>query len=1009
MIVYLPSQGNSLTPVSISKDGEFYGQSLGGPVVPRLTTPVSPNNTFDANLSNISSWFFKPVTDYDYINGSVLYRGLYIGSNDKINEDEIIGNITPIVTNNSNLAIIDNTFQVSVWIEGKYNFPKGITYNSGIVLDNEFDTTGKLNGVTWSNSTNYSEVLHSGDYIKVWLKIVIKKDISLLNYDNFNYVLNISGLTFTIPREQGRLNISRVYSVNLDNKTNEYIVKETIPYDYSQYNIVKVIKKDDITYLFYFNTDNKLHVSAILTNLDINLNKYIDIDLSPLTENISSGNFTYESNLSDCATPGTTGTGTSGTSGVGTSGTSGINDAYIGWKFLLDIFATNKESNDFYLFFNQFALKTDDTYIKEYGHSYYNWIPGVIRIDLNHINTYEFANIESGLNNQRSYTISDLNLVYLLDDSTYYSSVILIDDWFIATGFDVEDCRISNNISKLFYVWEKDILQGNVITQKTVIPMADSNFIRTIKNKAIGQAYLMFNTPSEVNYSNINYNRQLLTLQNNKQYVNLASQTRRKVDFGYSSITYDIPLQMDEYSISYAYGFNSQSVTSNTPATSAILTNTLPISGYDITDNPYIIHLKNQNDHDTALTQATSGYFINRYYIKENIPLFKIHCNGNSAIVLTEVYYNSSTKTWEIITKDYNGDDNINYVVGLGTLSVDFDDTLTINLSRKQVYGCGKKYYVNIHIYSNGQLIFSGNSYTTDTTDSYVLTHNFENIFSGYVTYLEVRNSLSEDGYNYAKSLHQIHSNLYWNNLQTESLNLISSPGYEFYTFKRNIILNNLNWNTKDDVVIPIVLQGNAYNIDTSYNQDIRRSIFDFNKIDVNSPVFAFTYEGFGEALLWQAEPYDFDKDLMVVWVRLNNWRGQLLTMYYGDIRLIKDNSINNVWKDYYGAWTMDSFIKEPYVRYAKQAIYNAGEPIVYCKNPNGEFIIEMDKFYMFGNSQLYRSNVIDIGYNDYGVGRNRQDQVEGYIKEQSQRFIPGNMEIRNIKGINADIEVGGT
>lgn len=1019
MLVYRPSTGNDITQVGLSKDGTWFGESLGGPIVPRLNLPISPKNPVESNLVSTSTWFFKDATDYDFINGSVSYRAMYIGSNDKYNENEIIGAITAIATNNSGNSILDDSVEISMWQEGdQYDLPSSKYHGAGIVLDNEMDTTGKLAGANWTSSIDYSQPLLSGRYIKIWIKIKYKNDINLLEIDGFSYTFSIKDLSITVNRESGRLNISKIYTVPLKDTANNFVLRETLPYQFESSDIIKVIDHLGSMNVFYIDENDKFKVISVQNDIEIEKNKYVEIDISPIAGNISGSQATQlYTEVSECVTSSTTG-----------STTGSPDTIYLDKRFIVDIHASSKERNIFYVFYNEFVSDSNQEYQSNYGHKQYIWKHGVIKIDLENINDFNFTDVGYGLENKKTIEITDENLVYELDTSHYATAVAMLDDLFVISGFDVEDCRVTNSKAKLTYVWEKDIIKSNIKIQKTIIPKTENNELVTIKNKSNKESYLTFDKKDLIDYIDLDYDRSTITLDNGAQYVNMASQTRRHLKHEYSSVSYDVPLEVDDFSCTWAFSIDPASVTTQTtgttsspttsapttssPTTSAPTTSSpsdqSPNSNKLILDNPYIVHLLNQSEYNSAiLDNADQNLFVKSRIWKQGlVSIFNLHCNGDVSNYALSGSYDFSDKTWKFLTKDKEGNTISTDVLAdfFGQeLSVDYDNVITVNVTRNQVHGCAKRYHVHFDVYAFGKLLHSGETYTIETTDTYVISHNYNNELSGSVSYFEVKGYLDNNGAEYAYAMFQVHTNISWCQLEKEVGNVNSNPGFEFYGFKRSLLLNNLSWsNEENTVMFPVVLQGNAYNIGTQFNTEVRRSVFDFNKIDVNRPSFEFTFEGVAVKLEWYCENYDFDKDMMVVWVKLDNWKGQRIIMYYGDVRLIQDmRNDTKVFRDFYGLWLMDRFVKERYLRYTFSKIFNVGEGMLVQTNENGTFMLQLDKQYMFGLANLYKSNSFDIEYDDHNVSRQREEYVTSFVIDQVKEFKPAFMEIRKVDSIN--------
>lgn len=1049
MLNYKPSIGQrngNDTPVSVREDGTLYGASIGGPIIHRLLTPKAPRQPVDTSLTDTSSWFYKQVTDYNFINGQDYYRVIYVGVDPDSSENEIIGTINTSVTNNFVAPtpeiqdLIDNALQIDIWSEGKFNFAAAVNNRGGILLEDEIDSTGIISPrAIWRKSVDINETLIPGEYYKIWVRVSCVEDERLLDYDGYAYNVTVGDLSIPIPKEIGRLNISALYSVNLDDLTDiDYILRETLPTSLDLNEIIKVHQKSEDINVFYFNSCQELNVLTMKINLDVSRNKYINTDLSELTGCIKeSEHFTY-TNFSECISMASSGMPSTGapTSGECTTGTSGssaspiteVIDGLLDCKFIVDIHASDKEDfNVFYILYNEFVTESTERDVARYGHKDYNWNTGVIKIDLRNVNDVLFESVDEG--EVFNMTLFDETATFPMQDRHYWNSSVFIDDLFIMAGFDVEDCRLTNNRSFLTYIWEKDIVLDTPNFQKTQIPESERNSLTTIKNEANTAAYLDFSEIGEIDTNDTFVDRSIdqFADENLTNYVRMGSPHRHAVHHRFSSVTYDIPLRVDTFSATWSFGIDQDCpciIDTNPPTGSPSPTGTpgptgnpgttgttgFPATGGPPTTgnpdlplqfSPYFLHMLFQDDFDAYVADP---YPIvnpfNRNFKDTFISMFKINCNGNTENPAITVQYNFHTNTWKIITENRDAEWVRSFVTQGPRPSLDFDNVFTINTWRKQVYGCGKKYLLDFNLYVNGQSLFDGITYTDSTTDTYVLTHNHDEEFSGYISYLEVRDGLLEEGHKYAVTMFQTLCNIAWAELEEEVQNESGPRGLEFFSFRRNLILNNLNWDNADDFIFPIVLQGNSYNVGELYNTEVRRSIFDFNKIDVNNPSFSFAYEGTSNLLEWEASAYDFNSDIMVVWVKLPNWRGQRITMFYGDIRVIRDETINKLYDGYYGFWTMSKFQTQAQVRFNSNQIYDGGEAIVVASNENGTFTLQLDKQYFFGNSQIYKSNQFDIAYDDRQVHRNREEDVNDFVRDSVDFFRPGTMTLRDIKGI---------
>jgi hypothetical protein len=122
-IAYLPSIGND-AKVNLSRQGNWFGESIGGQIVDKNRTNDLQNrgNYFvdvPANMDSTSSWFYKDATDYNFINGITQYRAIYIGADKKFNENEIVGTVDVSITHDGP-SVADDSVDIDIIYDGKY-------------------------------------------------------------------------------------------------------------------------------------------------------------------------------------------------------------------------------------------------------------------------------------------------------------------------------------------------------------------------------------------------------------------------------------------------------------------------------------------------------------------------------------------------------------------------------------------------------------------------------------------------------------------------------------------------------------------------------------------------------------------------------------------------------------------------------------------------------------------------------------------------------------------------
>lgn len=1012
-IAYLPSEGG-INKVGLTKDNLWFGDSIGGKVVDKIkvkkfSSTVNYFTNVYGNLDSTSRWFFKDVTEYNFLNGITLYRCIYIGSDERYRETEILGNIAASITHNGPDAA-DYSVTVDIATDGKFT---AFTSHSTKVLETEQDPTSVVSTRTdWASSINFSTPLNPGEYIKVWIRMKFAESASLADVTDYDYFISIKDLTIPMRRTNGRMSMSKVFSMSLTEEN--YIMRECLPKDFLVQNIYKVIDNGNIN-VFHIEND-RLKLLIIKPGSNPDNSKYISLDISTFVPGITANN-EFISNITECFTAVISGTAATS----GTPATTGDMIDYpdisydytniVGTKFLVDVFGSNKpDRNDFYLFFNTFLTDTSDEYIQRYGHRNYYWNCGVVHINLNHLNDAFFESVEAGYANVKNINLIE-QYVEIIHDRFFIESVILQDDLFTGTGYIPEDCRITNNKSKLVYLWEGDVVNRKPVLQMFNIPSAFSTVANTIENNAGTEAYLTFDE-SHVNLINYGYFRDVHLINDGVKYVQLGPATQAAFHHGLSPVSYDMDNnELNQFSSTWSFGVSTQSITvvvppvtgsceiTTTPAMSAVETDDV----YFDENNPNHWHLTDQSQFDSfvggTLAVNRSDYDLN--LLDKNIPIFNIHCLGSQDLSAMKASYNFKARKWSLIVNTEIGDP---YEVEVSEVELfaTAENTITLNLFRQLDYGCSKKYIVHMDIWVNGKQLFNGISYTKYTNDTFVITHNYEGTFAGWLSYWDVKKYIETDVSKYATSMFQILSNIAWAELQSEIENVTEVESLKMFNFKRHILMRNLDWGSKESMVIPVVLQGNGYNIDTSYNSEIRRSVFDFSKIDINQKSFAFTMEGSSDLLAWKAGTYDIERDLLVVWVRIDNWSGQRIVMYYADNRMVHDlETLYPYRDDWYALWHMNNNVKIPITRYVDQKVFAGGEQFVRVSNSDGvEYLIRIDKQFVFGYTETYKSNKFDINWDDRTADKSTTDLINDFIRTHVPKFKPSFMEIRDVNSI---------
>jgi hypothetical protein len=278
MLVYRPSRGND--SVTLTYTGEWSGQSVGREVI--IKDKFGPSDYFlwyQSDLTSDSTWFLKPVTNVDFNTGTTYYRALYIGPHEKENLQEFIGSIASSVTECTS-AIPTSDLQVSLWAEGIFTTTSS---KHSALLDNEFDSSGKLSelGATFTQTLNINQTLSVGQWLKVWVKINVPSNISLIDAD-LCFIVTIGSLSIKIKKDISRLSMSRIFHGNI--VAGDIITKELIPTIDEMAKIHKVINVEpNQTHVFYSNVDGDFHDLIVERHNNAYDNKFIDVNATHVT------------------------------------------------------------------------------------------------------------------------------------------------------------------------------------------------------------------------------------------------------------------------------------------------------------------------------------------------------------------------------------------------------------------------------------------------------------------------------------------------------------------------------------------------------------------------------------------------------------------------------------------------------------------------------------------------------------------------------------------------------
>lgn len=1036
MISYRPSQGNDVDRVGVTSEGAFFGKSIGGQVLLSLRTNDKPKATYYrrwySDLSDDSSFFFKSLSDIDFIRGTTVYRAIYIGASERHNDNEILGTITTSVDHDSGNNNIDNTVITSLWLEGIFSETPS---QNTILLDDEFDSTNLLSSVSWSNTITVNDVLAPGMFAKIWIKIEVPENPSIASLSGFNYIYNIGDLSIKVSKDNGRISFSRLFKTKL--KSDRLVLKETLPTGFGNENfdgIFKIIRRNDLLNIFYFSspentpTQPELKLLVIKTGDNLGENKFINVGLSNIfsnSEKLEKEKFLDYIKAFECkdslfieATDEFGDKNQAFITGAirryleNSERTSGIADQVIlDRKFILDIFISDKEDiNYIYVYYAQITSDLSDREILNVRHDQLSWTTKVMTIDLNHLSDGMFDITDFGFDNSRNTIVSYFD-EKILRRYFYPSSIIKQNDLFTLAGYDIEDCYIQNNRAKLLYLWEKDLINKKVQVQEFNLPDNSFSNERSVFNVIQNASEIKFDMLNNVHTSTLSKrNIGNLDITSDLKFIDMSSPQNRTVKHGFSSVSYDLE-NTREKDVMSSWAFK---IDSNSISTLSETTNSKVIS-YD-ENNPQHTNILISEDHDYFKDNNRTISYKERVFNKNPVNIFSLHCANDVYASALDCYYNFETEnfTLDYMDKDCNP---VSVNIPKENFLLDSLNTISLNTFTHEVKGgtesyfsgtgfrisnnCHMKHIINFTVYVNGVKLFESAACVLNHIDTYVVSHNPRNHFEGEISYFEVRRTPENDIESYALSLHRVHSNIVWAKLGNENQIKSFDNRLNRFNFRRGITLENLE-PFEDTMIIPLVFYGASYNIETFNNQvinnNVRRSYFDFSRLSLSKNNFNIFIDKTFEEVPWQAEKYDLANDLFVVWVKLQNWNGQRLLILYNDGVNEQPPTQNPYTKDFFGVWRMNSFYQKPITRFDAHKIFNSSETIVVTKKDDEINITQIDRTYNFSEQPVYKSNKFDIEYDDRDVERLEKPNVDKFIEETAKLFKPATMEIRDIK-----------
>lgn len=391
----------------------------------------------------------------------------------------------------------------------------------------------------------------------------------------------------------------------------------------------------------------------------------------------------------------------------------------------------------------------------------------------------------------------------------------------------------------------------------------------------------------------------------------------------------------------------------------------------------------------------------------EFIPIFSINCLYNKNDPILKASYNFSQYKWKIEYINQQNEPTILYKEQKNFF-ITCENVISVNLFSKPIFECNNNRLFDIHIIINDEQIFYDIALTKNLNSQISIIHNCDNAFAGWVSFWEVRKYMNNEFTNYAHLMHRIYSNIAWFKLEPEYENINTTEHTTKYLFKRKLSLQNCKkYLHNESLIVPLVLQGSGYNLSKSVNLQIRRSVFDFTKININDINFYFSYDDNEQTPIeWVADSYNIQKDILVIWLKLTNWTGQKIIMYYTspieDIQY-QDRPIPFFDSNWYAIWdsSFGTYVKK---RYTSGEIFDTGQQTLVLEDIKDEeknhYLLEIQKTYLFGSKSVYKHHMFDLLIDEKHIDIQNLIRINEFIRENIKLIKPAHTELRNINSI---------
>jgi hypothetical protein len=1086
-ITFNLTRGNANNdPVGIGLDRQVFGKSLGGMFFD--TEIIANQEVIKFNLQNNTNEVFDSIVPTDVIKSQVNYRAVYITNrsstisiplNKILVSDVVPDPRTSIVPGASGAFAISD---ISIAIEGVYTIseakrtipaPFGRAINPSLVIDDEYDSTKKLLSYTFKKSLDAIDLpieLPPECVLKLWIKREIVVDKLMMPDDeiteSFQLIVeeygngNITSIDITYDKNKGRVPLANWYDYTITTGySTPIIMKELLPKDVNieYFNIVNTFVVGDKVLIFYYvnvGSSRNYFVLSVKPDDDPTKNKYTQVQLNFNPILASGEEFTGQSIISI------------------QKSYYDSNKFYIFWNE--DITTVDPCRIQFFGSYENYKrLAVDElaTYIWTDDKLFDSIVAGY---DNRRIESYEVLDYK--IIREKVQAIN----VEMFDDLF----IIFTKDMRNQALNNIEDIVLNKN--ELIYIFEKDIqdpekysgykhypgTNSTVFSQRLYPSSLPSVSYKTsINNTKKSDSTLLITDSNEIS-TNVDAHRRIKYLLDGTRYVDMNSVHGHAFSIGTREITYELPTDVDGLtnisftaSLSVNNDTNIYSTLKQSYQTTYTINNNVdgtiyekPLFQQNIIDSNNYGSLSipiewadrnYKNEWKTILaTHRTDSTKPPVYSLQYNFYCNmwrSVYLNKNEEVIITE--HNNLVPSSSTETTGSSGTDgacklyqNLDIRDVSWVIEPDVFQPITIQISANQIFSRSfkkSKYVINIKVYYKGNEIPLADviTYSDNITDlSYVIV-NPDNSISYRTNYCDLYNVRTETGNLYR--ILNLHNSLLNKTIADVGPEFTVNPqlnpvqaefrNYRIIKFRGLKTPTTSNYEMSSDITVPIIIYGNGYKAESnSYNPFLEvEHPFDFSKISINDrSIRIFSENNSKIPLKFKIAYYDYDKDFIVIWVRLqdsvqNNIK---LFMYYNKIDTTEDTK--NIYNNYtfikssiyptaaIGVWHCDKILDDSRLAFNDGKIFNAGEPVVYEKTLDNEIrLTQIEKEYMFGIAKIFKSQKFNLNFDvenleepELFLDTENKEDFEKFIRDAAQIFKPSYTEINEIKPFNISV-----